>query len=87
MDLQFRERTQVREYAQRHGKKKLEEELDSGRLDLRSTLLVEQWLDDEPLRRDKRRKRALNQLWTGVAYGVCALGVVGLAVLFYLMKG
>jgi hypothetical protein len=79
MDIRFESRSAVREFASQHGLDRLEEELDSGRLDLRSTLLVEQWLDDEPLRARRRRQRTLRRIWDALAYGVWFLGAVGLA--------
>lgn len=62
--VKFRERRQVREFAQKYGKNKLEEELDSGLLDLPSTLLAEEWLEDEPKRIEKKNaERRSKMLW------------------------
>ncbi len=79
MGLRFRERREVREFAAAHGVAKLEEELDSGVLDLASVILVEQWLDDEPARLRKRRRKLISGIWNAVVALVClvAVGAVG----------
>lgn len=83
MDLRFRERGQVRKFAAEHGMDKLEEELDSGRLDLRSVILVEQWLEDEPLRAANRRRRKLQRLWNIFVVGVCVAAAAGVGMLVW----
>jgi hypothetical protein len=85
MDLKFRDRKQVREFAAANGVAKLEEELDSGALDLRSTILVEQWLDDEPLRERARRRNRLARAWDWLAAAVCVTAVGGVGFLVWLM--
>ena len=82
MELRFRERREVREFAAAHGVAKLEEELDTGALDLASVILVEQWLDDEPARLKKRRRKMISRIWNAVAILVClvAVGAVGFLV-------
>lgn len=85
MEMRFRERGQVRKYATEHGIAALEEELDSGRLDLRSVILVEQWLEDEPLRAANRRKRKLQRLWNVFVAGVWMAGAAGVGLLIWAM--
>ncbi|RYG35505.1 MAG: hypothetical protein EON93_06455 [Burkholderiales bacterium] len=85
MELRFRERKQVREFVAANGVAKLEEELDTGSMDLRSTILVEQYLDDEPMRARARRRKLLARLWNFVAIGVCLAAAVGVAFLLWLM--
>lgn len=85
MDLRFRERKQVREFAAAHGVAKLEEELDSGRLDLRSVILVEQWLDDEPARARSRRRKMLARAWNALAICVCLAALAAVGFLAWLM--
>ena len=85
MEVSFKQRSQVRAFAAEHGEAKLEEELDSGRLDLRSVLLVEQWLDDAPLRARNRRRKRLRQVWNVFVFAVCILGAAAIFFLFWMM--
>ncbi len=64
--IKFRERRQVREFAEKYGKQKLEEELDSGLLDLPSTLLAEEWLEDEPKRLERKRAEQRSKMLWGL---------------------